>query len=79
MIARDRRPTTRGVANERQAVLYARVSSKEQEQEGYSIPAQVSLSRAYAGKQELLLDREFRDVETAKQAGRRALTRWCRT
>ena len=49
---------------------YARVSSKEQEQEGYSIPSQVSLSRAYAGELEVMLEREFRDVETAKQAGR---------
>ena len=30
------------------SVLYARVSSKEQEQEGYSIPAQLKLLREYA-------------------------------
>jgi DNA invertase Pin-like site-specific DNA recombinase len=30
------------------AVLYARVSSREQEQEGYSIPAQLKLLREYA-------------------------------
>jgi len=30
------------------AVLYARVSSKEQEREGYSIPAQCKLLRSYA-------------------------------
>ena len=30
------------------AVLYARVSSKEQEREGYSIPAQRKLLRSYA-------------------------------
>lgn len=29
-------------------VLYARVSSKEQEREGYSIPAQLELLRNYA-------------------------------
>ncbi len=29
-------------------VLYARVSSKEQEQEGFSIPAQLKLLREYA-------------------------------
>jgi site-specific DNA recombinase len=31
-----------------QAVLYARVSSKEQEKEGFSIPAQQRLLREYA-------------------------------
>ena len=56
-----------GSGRDRQAVGYARVSSKEQDQEGYSIPAQVSLTRAYAGEQELTLVREFSDVETAKK------------
>jgi len=30
------------------AVLHARVSSKDQEKEGYSIPAQLKLLREYA-------------------------------
>ncbi|GAI78069.1 unnamed protein product, partial [marine sediment metagenome] len=30
------------------AVLYARVSSKDQEQEGYSIPAQIKFLKDYA-------------------------------
>lgn len=30
------------------AVIYARVSSKEQEKEGYSIPAQLKLLKDYA-------------------------------
>ncbi len=54
------------------AVLYARVSSREQEQEGYSIPAQLKLSRAYAEKNGIEILREFKDVETAKTTGRRA-------
>lgn len=54
----------------RQAVLYARVSSKEQEKEGFSIPAQLKLLQGYAAEQDLSLAREFIDVETAKQAGR---------
>jgi DNA invertase Pin-like site-specific DNA recombinase len=29
-------------------IIYARVSSKEQEQEGYSIPAQLKLLKDYA-------------------------------
>jgi DNA invertase Pin-like site-specific DNA recombinase len=52
------------------AVLYARVSSKDQEREGYSIPAQQKLLREYAATHQLELAREFVDVETAKQTGR---------
>ena len=52
------------------AVLYARVSSKDQEREGFSIPAQQKLLRQYARDQRLTIVREFVDVETAKQAGR---------
>lgn len=54
----------------RSAVLYARVSSKDQEKEGYSIPAQEQLLREYADEHGLVILREFVDVETAKQAGR---------
>jgi site-specific DNA recombinase len=54
----------------RSAVLYARVSSKEQEEEGYSIPAQEKLLREYAERVGLQVVREFVDVETAKEAGR---------
>jgi site-specific DNA recombinase len=53
-----------------QAVVYARVSSKEQEREGYSIPAQLKLLREYALQHDLAIAQEFVDVETAKQAGR---------
>src|SRR5262249_12946731 len=52
------------------AVLYARVSSKDQEREGFSIPAQQKLLREYATAQRLTILREFVDVETAKQTGR---------
>jgi site-specific DNA recombinase len=58
-----------GVAR-RQAVVYARVSSKEQEKEGFSIPAQSKLLRGYAQSADFDIAREFVDVETAKQAGR---------
>ena len=53
------------------AVLYARVSSKDQEREGFSIPAQLKLLREYAQRNALDIIREFVDVETAKMAGRR--------
>ena len=52
------------------AVLYARVSSKDQEREGYSIPAQQKLLRRHAREHGLTITREFLDVETATQAGR---------
>ncbi len=52
------------------AVLYARVSSKDQEREGFSIPAQIQLLRGYATNRDLTVLKEFVDVETAKQAGR---------
>ena len=52
------------------AVLYARVSSKDQEKEGFSIPAQLKLLHGYADTKKLAVISEFVDVETAKQAGR---------
>ena len=52
------------------AVVYARVSSKDQEREGFSIPAQLKLLRQYGRDQGLAILQEFVDVETAKQAGR---------
>jgi len=53
------------------AVIYARVSSKEQGQEGFSIPAQLKLLREYAQKNGFRVVQEFVDIETAKKAGRR--------
>lgn len=52
------------------AVLYARVSSKEQEKEGYSIPAQFSLLHDYAQRHNLNIIKEFHEAETAKKSGR---------
>src|SRR5215471_8608734 len=56
----------------RQAVIYARVSSKEQEKEGFSIPAQLKLLKDYAAAQGIAVAKEYVDVETAKQTGRTA-------
>jgi site-specific DNA recombinase len=58
----------------RKAVLYARVSSEEQEKEGFSIPAQLKLLRDYALQQGLDLVSEYLDVETAKKPGRPGFT-----
>ena len=52
------------------AVLYARVSSKEQEREGFSIPAQLKLLREYAATQGQTIAQEYVDIETAKRTGR---------
>src|SRR5271163_2254769 len=57
-------------ASVRQAVAYARVSSKEQEKEGFSIPAQLKLLKEYAAAQGFAITQEYVDVETAKQTGR---------
>jgi site-specific DNA recombinase len=56
----------------RKAVVYARVSSKEQEKEGFSIPAQLKLLKEYAAANGFLVAQEYVDVETAKQVGRAA-------
>jgi site-specific DNA recombinase len=53
-----------------QAVIYSRVSSREQS-EGYSIEAQVKLLREAARKQNLDIIKEFVEVESAKTTGRK--------
>jgi len=51
------------------AVLYARVSTKEQEQ-GYSIAAQKELLRNYGIQQGFIIDQEFMDVDSGWSTGR---------
>src|SRR5258708_35710339 len=55
-------------------VLYARVSSKDQEKEGYSIPAQLRLLGDYAANKGFVIAQVFTDVETAKASGRTNFT-----
>lgn len=55
----------------KEAVIYARVSSKDQEREGFSIPAQLKFLREYALKNEFRIVQEFVDIETAKTTGRK--------
>jgi site-specific DNA recombinase len=57
-----------------QVVLYARVSSKDQEKEGFSIPAQLRLLRDYAASKGYVIAQEYTDVETAKASGRTNFT-----
>ena len=59
-------------------VLYARVSSKDQAEHGFSIPAQLDLLREYARQRGFMVERVFEDQETAKQAGRRQFTEMLR-
>jgi len=49
------------------AVIYARVSSKEQEKEGFSIPSQLKLLKKYASDNKFQIVQEYVDVETAKK------------
>src|SRR5438067_9615549 len=51
-------------------LLYVRVSSKDQEAAGFSIPAQGRLLREYAASKGFVIVKEFEDVETAKVSGR---------
>ena len=53
------------------AVIYARVSSREREREGYSIPAQRKLLNEYARLRSFRVQQEFIDVESAKNPGRK--------
>jgi DNA invertase Pin-like site-specific DNA recombinase len=52
------------------AVAYARVSSKGQEKEGFSISAQQKLVQSYAEARRFNIVQEYIDIETAKQTGR---------
>ncbi len=57
------------ISSHQKAILYARVSSKEQEKEGFSIPAQLKLLNKYAADNRLQVVQEYVDVETAKKSG----------
>jgi Resolvase, N terminal domain len=71
-MAKDSKSARHATALHKQAVIYARVSSKEQEKEGFSIPAQLKLLKDYAARQGFTVAKEYVDVETAKKIGRTA-------
>src|SRR5271168_3878997 len=61
------------------AVIYTRVSSREQQQEGFSLGAQAKLLREYADRNGFEIAKAFEDVETAKTSGRKQfdeMVRW---
>ncbi len=51
-------------------VLYARVSSARQEEQGFSIPAQIDLLTRYAKDHGFEIVETYTDIESAKQPGR---------
>ena len=53
-------------------VIYARVSSREQEKEGFSIPAQIEYLKNYAEENLIYVEKIFSESETAEKAGRKA-------
>ena len=56
-------------------VIYARVSTKEQQEEGYSIPAQLKAVRAYCAREGLRTVEEFVEAQSAGKAGRKGFGR----
>ncbi|EDK72724.1 Recombinase [candidate division TM7 genomosp. GTL1] len=55
------------------AVIFARVSSKAQEDEGYSLDSQLKLLRGYCKKKRLNIVKEFKVAETASKTQRRTV------
>lgn len=53
------------------AVIYVRVSSKEQEEGGFSIPAQLKYLKDYAAKNNFQVVHIFAESTTAKETGRK--------
>ena len=62
------------ITRKQKAVAYLRVSSKDQEKEGNSIPAQKRIIEDYALKNNFNVVKIFKEAETAKKAGRKELT-----
>jgi len=55
----------------KKAVIYARVSTKDQEREGYSIPAQIDLLTEYAKRKGFSIVKRFVESESAASIGRK--------
>ena len=53
--------------NKKRAVILARVSSKSQEDEGYSLDSQVKLLTGYCGNKGFVVERVFKIAETASK------------
>lgn len=57
------------------AVIYARVSSEEQEKEGWSIPSQLKALRKLAVQNDYRVENEFVESASAKKEGRKEFSR----
>jgi DNA invertase Pin-like site-specific DNA recombinase len=55
------------------AVIFARVSTRTQEEEGYSLDSQLKLLRSYCEANKLIVAKEFKIAETASKQQRRSL------
>jgi Resolvase, N terminal domain len=62
------KPTATAEPVRHQAVIYARVSFKEQEKEGFSIPAQLKLLKEYAAANGFAVAQEYVDVQPSGPA-----------
>src|SRR3989339_777616 len=51
--------------NKQKCIIFCRVSSKEQEETGYSLPAQEKYLKEYCYKKELAIDKVFKISESA--------------
>ena len=73
------KPQSHGIAaacNHKHAVIDARVSSKEQEKEGFSIPAQWKLMKDYATTQGFAVAQEYVDVGPPSRRAGAHSARW---
>lgn len=60
-------------ANDNKAVILARVSSKGQEDEGYSLDSQIKLLKNYAESKDLWVAETFKITETASKSSQRKI------
>jgi site-specific DNA recombinase len=63
-------PSDEGGCSVKSACIYTRVSSREQQTEGFSLGAQAKLLREYAARHGYEIVKAWEDVETAKTSGR---------
>lgn len=59
------------ISNQKSGVILARVSSREQEAEGYSLEAQLKYLKDYARRNNIKIIKEYRIAETASKANKR--------
>ena len=57
------------------AVMLARVSTKEQEEDGYSLPAQEKLMKDYASREKIRINKTFNIAESASKIKQRYIFR----